>query len=77
MPQLVLLAAIGAGAYAGYRWLKRTAVQMQADLKAAEVRVSERTGAARAKDLGSLEYDPASGQYRPSQGAPSQEGPNR
>jgi hypothetical protein len=67
MPQLVLLAAIGAGAYAGYRWLRRTAESMQADMKAAEVEVKERAGAARAKDLGALDYDPASGQYRPRQ----------
>jgi hypothetical protein len=65
MPQLVLLAAIGAGAYAGYRWLRRTAEQIHADMKAAEVEVKERTGAARAKDLGALEFDPASGQYKP------------
>lgn len=65
MPQLVLLAAIGAGAYAGYRWLKRAAEQMQADLKAAEVDVRERRGAQRAKDLGALVYDPVSGHYRP------------
>lgn len=65
MPQLVLLAAIGAGAYAGYRWLRRTAEQMQADLKAAEVEVRERAGATRAKDLGRLEYDQATGQYKP------------
>jgi hypothetical protein len=65
MPHLVLLAAIGAGAYAGFRWLKRTAEQIQADMKAAEVEVRERTGAARAKDLGALEYDPTTGQYKP------------
>ena len=65
MPQLVLLAAIGAGAYAGYRWLKRTAEQMTAEMKAAEVEARERRGAAQAKDLGRLEYDPATGKYRP------------
>jgi hypothetical protein len=66
MPQLVLLAAVGAGAYAGYRWLRRAAAQMQADFKAAEVEVKEQAGAARAKNLGALEYDPVTGQYRPS-----------
>lgn len=65
MPQLVLLAAIGAGAYAGFRWLKRTADTLAAEMKAAEVEVRERAGAGRAKDLGQLEYDPASGLYRP------------
>ena len=72
MPQLVLLAAIGAGAYAGYRWLRRTAEQMRADMTAAEVELRERTGAARAKDLGTLEYDPATGQYKPAQYKPAQ-----
>jgi hypothetical protein len=71
MPQLVLLAAVGAGAYAGYRWLRRTVEQMQADVKAAEVEMKERRGAAVAKDLGVLELDPTSGQYRPARHSPA------
>jgi hypothetical protein len=73
MPQLVLLAAIGAGVYTGYRWLKRAAEQMQADMKAAEVAVRESRGAAKAKDLGALEYDPATGQYRPAAYRPTRQ----
>ncbi len=69
MPQLVLLAAIGAGAYAGYRWLRRTAEQVRADLQAAEFAVRERAGATDAKDLGRLEYDPVTGQYAPAAGS--------
>ena len=68
MPQLVLLAAVGAGAYAGYRWLKRAAETIAADMKAAEVEARDRAGAGRAKDLGRLEYDPATGLYRPKRG---------
>ncbi len=61
MPQLILIAAVGAGAYAGYRWLKKIASEM----RAATVESRDRTTAAQAKDLGSLEYDPKSGVYKP------------
>jgi hypothetical protein len=62
VPQLMLLALVGAILYAGYRWLSRSTRQI-----AAEVR---RTGDAlrprrRAVDMGRLEYDPVSGVYRP------------
>jgi hypothetical protein len=65
MPQLALLAALGVGAYAGFRWLKRAAETISADMKTAEARVRERDAAGRLKDLGQLEYDPVSGLYRP------------
>lgn len=65
MPQLIFLAALGAGAYAGYRWLKKTAEEMTAEMQKAEVDVRERRQAGHAKDLGALEYDPKSGVYRP------------
>jgi hypothetical protein len=65
MPQLVLFAALGAGAYAGFRWLKKTAAAMASDIRAAEATARERQGAVAAKDLGTLEFDPKSGVYKP------------
>ena len=38
---------------------------MGAEARAAEVEAREKRGAMQAKDLGTLEYDPATGQYRP------------
>ncbi len=64
MPQLVVLAAIGAGLYAGSRLLSFIAGQMQ---ERAEVQAGEnRDSVVATKDLGQLEYDPATGFYRPS-----------
>jgi hypothetical protein len=65
MPQLILLAAVGAGAYAGFRWLKRTAETMVGDMQRAEVEVRDRARARDARPLGTLEYDPQTGVYRP------------
>jgi hypothetical protein len=61
MPQLILIAAVGAGAYAGYRWLKKASEE----LRAATVEARDRRTAVQAKDLGALELDPKSGVYRP------------
>lgn len=61
MPHLVGLMLIGAGLYAGYRALARIAGKADDGLRHAEVRqrsVPE-------KHLGTLEYDPISGVYRP------------
>lgn len=68
MPQLVVLAAIGAGLYAGYKALMRAGARMADDLKRSEDEVRARASAgadASEKDLGSLEYDPMSGVYKP------------
>jgi hypothetical protein len=65
MPQLIFLAAVGAGAYAGYRFLKTIVHTVAADLEKATVEVRERTRSADAKDLGALDYDPQSGVYKP------------
>lgn len=65
MPQWVVLAAIGAGLYAGYRALMRVGGQLADDLKRSEEEVRARATAQSEKDLGSLEYDPASGVYKP------------
>jgi hypothetical protein len=65
MPQLIFLAAVGAGAYAGYRFLKTIAQSVTADLEKATVETRERARAGDAKDLGVLEYDPKTGVYKP------------
>ncbi len=68
MPQLVVLAAIGAGLYAGYKALARAGARMAEDLKRSEQELRARAAAnAGAKDLGTLEYDPMSGVYKPVQ----------
>jgi len=66
MPHFFALALVGAGLYAGYRWFTRTAQQITAEIKSAEDDLRRRSaGGALEKDMGALEYDPASGVYRP------------
>jgi type II secretory pathway component PulJ len=66
MPQLAVLALLGAGLYAGYRWYARTARHIAAEVRRAEDELRRRAeGAAIEKDLGVLEYDPTSGVYKP------------
>jgi hypothetical protein len=63
---MLMLALLGAGAYAGYRLLLRASREVSAELR------RRQEAAARAcapvpveRDLGSLEYDAQSGVYRP------------
>jgi hypothetical protein len=64
--QLVILAVVGAGLYAGYRWLMRSAREVAAEVRRTEDELIRRaTGAAIEKDMGRLEYDPVAGVYRP------------
>jgi len=66
VPQLVVLAMVGAGLYVGYRWLSRSAREIAAEVRRAEDELRARApGGAIEKDMGRLEYDPASGVYRP------------
>jgi hypothetical protein len=66
MPQIVLLAALGAGVYAGYRALRAVGDQVRESLARAEADARARSGATvTERDLGRLEYDPISGTYRP------------
>jgi hypothetical protein len=65
MPQLVVLALVGAGLYAGYRWFARTSERLATEVKRTEDELRRRAQVA-AKEMGTLEYDPASGVYRPS-----------
>jgi len=69
VPQLIVLALVGAAIYAGYRWLWRPARLIVAEVRRAEYEM-RRTAAGRAyaKDMGRLEYDPRTGVYRPSRG---------
>jgi hypothetical protein len=66
VPQLIVMALVGAGLYAGYRWLSRSAKEITAEVKRTEDELLRRAaGRALEKDMGRLEYDPASGVYRP------------
>lgn len=65
MPQLVILLGVGAGVVAGYKWLSRE-VQRQAEAsRARDERRREAAAGSAARDLGALEWDEASGAYRP------------
>ena len=66
MPQLIVVALIGAGFYAAYRWLRQTSDAIAAELDRAEDELRHRAGGRPVeKDLGRLEYDAATGVYRP------------
>lgn len=65
MPQLVVLALVGAGLYAGYRWYARASERLATEVKRTEDELRRRARVA-VKEMGTLEYDPASGVYRPS-----------
>jgi hypothetical protein len=65
MPQLAILALVGAGLYAGYRWVVRASSQLTAEVKRAEDELRRRASIPLEKNLGTLEYDPASGVYKP------------
>jgi hypothetical protein len=65
MPQVFVLALVGAGLYAGYRWLTATAREIAADVRRAEEELRRTAAGALEKDMGELVYDPAAGVYRP------------
>jgi hypothetical protein len=65
MPQVIALGLLGAGLYAGYRWLTRAAREIAAHVQPAEEAVRQEAAGRIEKNLGALEYDPASGVYRP------------
>ena len=65
MPQVIALALLGAGLYAGYRWVTRAARDMAAQIKHAEENLTQRAGGRIEKNLGALEYDPSAGVYKP------------
>ncbi len=67
MPQLVALAVVGAGLFAGYRWLSRVVTATAENVRKAEEELRQRAAEASGepKDLGRLELDPRSGVYKP------------
>ncbi len=65
VPQFFVLALVGAGLYVGYRWLTQATQQITVDVRTAEDELRRRASAALEKDMGALEYDPATGVYRP------------
>jgi hypothetical protein len=66
VPQLVVLALVGAGLYVGYRWLTRSARELATEVRRAEDELRTRAAAgAIEKDMGRLEYDLLNGVYRP------------
>ena len=66
MPQLIALGLLGAGLYAGYRWIARQGEQVAAQLREAEEALRRRE-AARVSPANAprLEADPETGIYRP------------
>lgn len=65
MPQVIALTLLGAGLYAGYRWFTRTAREIGAEMRRTEDELRQQATARIEKNLGVLDYDPASGVYRP------------
>ena len=68
MPQVIFLALLGAGAYAGIRALMRASEQFAADLKRGQEAVrAQAPDPPKARDArdATLELDPASGIYKP------------
>ena len=48
MPQLIVLALVGAGLYAGYRWFSRTTKEVAAEMRRTEEELRRRRGRHRA-----------------------------
>ena len=73
MPPFIAIAIAGVGIYAGYKWLtrelQRTASEGEHATADAEMRAADAAGARHSpKDLGTLEWDAASGVYKPRKG---------
>lgn len=68
MPQVIAAMIAGYSLYAGLKWLSRTLSQGQDAAKRMEEEVRRqqaRAASNMAKDLGTLEFDPETGVYRP------------
>jgi predicted negative regulator of RcsB-dependent stress response len=65
VPQVIVLALLGAGAYMGYRWVVRTSREIAAEMQRAQDELRRGAPSHVERDLGRLEYDPQSGVYRP------------
>jgi hypothetical protein len=70
MPQFIAFALVGAGMFAGYRWAQKKFAEAKVAADRAEAELRRRAGeaAGQPRDLGRLELDPASGEYRPKAG---------
>lgn len=64
MPQLIFLAAIGAGLYAGSKLLGAIASHLHTDAQMSATDPAT-SGDVLPKDLGQLEFDAATGVYKP------------
>jgi predicted negative regulator of RcsB-dependent stress response len=60
-PQLIFLALIGAGVWAGYRWYKKESARIRSELKKADEELKQRDK----KSIPTLKLDPETGEYRP------------
>jgi hypothetical protein len=73
MPPFIALAVAGVAVYAGYRLiakgLEQAAAANSRSTEGAGPRPAEPVG--QPKDLGALEWDPATGVYRPRSGGPA------
>jgi hypothetical protein len=67
MPPFIALVLAGAGLYAGYKLMTKLVEQAQRESPAEVDRRRRETAAAKGgpKDLGELEWDSASGAYKP------------
>lgn len=68
MPQFLLLMIAGAGVIAGARWAGRKLDDLAQEAQRVAAEAEQRAQAQRAgsaRDLGTLEFDQASGQYKP------------
>lgn len=75
MPPLVLIAVVGAGCYAGYKFFSKLMEQAQTPSPSETERVrreahaaANRASASGTRDLGELEWDEKAGVYRPKSG---------
>lgn len=74
MPPLIVLAIVGAGAYAGYKLYSKLMEQARTPAKSDAERWKREAAAAKVragepKDLGGLEWDEELGAYRPKKNA--------
>ncbi len=65
MPQLLLIAAAGIGAYAGYRWLRGKVRDEALKQGRKTARQAARSGSDTAREAGDLVWDEKAGVYRP------------